>query len=142
MCTVACVISDEELGRRLAAARAYRGYHQKDIAALAEALGHPRGFSVSMVSQFETGRRDYGTDRRSVRVLCDIYEFDYDLLVDPATKIFAQTSLGVVETLTARMDAVTEVVSDVAAQVAEVRLGRSANERTRKEDPPVDLPGD
>lgn len=111
------VLSDEELGRRLAAARAYRRMKAKEVEAAAKKLGQPKGFGSSMLSLTEGGRHPNGTDRRSVRVLCEIYDLDYDLITNPNTKLFAAPTIGIIEEMREQISELADVVSDISGQV-------------------------
>jgi transcriptional regulator with XRE-family HTH domain len=135
VCYVRPMLDDVELGRRLAALRVYRGMGQADVAARAEELGISRGLGASQLSSIETGKTRRGIDGRAVMALAQIYEIDYGALLDPKTKIFAATEPGLVEGLIDQVNALTEQLERVSAQVASVRVKQGTTQRKEQRGP-------
>ena len=135
------VLDEKEKGRRLAAARAYRGYDQKDIAGLAAERGYARGFGNSMISKIENGTLENGTDKRTVQALCEIYDFDYEVLVDPTTRLFTRSS-GLLEEIQSQILGLKSVVSDVSAQVAAARLAQAPASDSSQQGPKAEPQSD
>ncbi len=126
------MVDDVELGRRLAALRVYRGMGQRDVAAKAVEYGIKRGLGATQLSLIETGRVRSGTDGRIVMVLCEIYGVEFKVLTDPAAKIFAATTEGLVEGLISKVNSLTEQLERLSSQFAAARVQRETGQRKEK----------
>lgn len=138
ICYVQVMVDDVELGRRLAALRVYRGMGQRDVAEKAAEFGIKRGLGATQLSLIETGKTRAGSDGRVVMVLAQIYGVEFSVLVDPKTKIFAATQQGLVEGLIDQVNALTEQLERVSAQVASVRVQRATAQSKEKHAPQVE----
>lgn len=102
-------ISRDELGRRLAAARAYHRFDQSEVYQTAVRDGI-RGLSPTQLSQIEKGQ--YEPNLEALRWLCGHYDVKMSDLTNPDAKLFG--------------------ADEAALQMAVNSLMRSVNDLTAK----------
>lgn len=84
-------LNSDELGRRLAAMRAYRRLEQTAVIEAAQGAGI-RGLGQTRLSQIENGSAE--PSPAALRWLCDFYGVDFWVLTDPSYQLFSEHRLA------------------------------------------------
>lgn len=127
-----------ELGRRLAAARAYRGLHIRDVAERAKNLGHARGYGQNRISEVENAR-GVRPALRDLEVFANIYGVDVQDFTETARAPFAPGRRSADESderlhrLEGRVEEIANLVERTLLDVAKLRLAPQNDETPARE---------